>query len=79
MAPELHDYCCCEQEQKVPTGCNKVKNDEDELSGCSEDIKEMVLLLLSYLDEKEDVMFCYVEDACLVGEVQMDHSSFSFS
>eukprot|EP00064_Thunnus_orientalis_P012200 superscaffoldBa00001843_g12234 len=39
-----------------------------ELSGCSEDVKEMVLLLLSYFDKKEDAMFCYVEDTCLAGE-----------
>ncbi|KAL7826633.1 hypothetical protein AOLI_G00318420 [Acnodon oligacanthus] len=32
----------------------------------------MVLLLLSYFNEKEDVMFSYVEDTCLAGEVQMD-------
>ncbi|XP_074525832.1 uncharacterized protein LOC141790094 [Halichoeres trimaculatus] len=43
-----------------------------DLSGCSEDIKEMILLLLAYFDEKEDVMFCYVEDTCLAGEVKMD-------
>ncbi|KAK0152046.1 hypothetical protein N1851_006572 [Merluccius polli] len=43
-----------------------------ELSGCSEDLKDMVLLLLSYFDEKEDAMFVYVEDTCLAGEVQMD-------
>lgn len=33
---------------------------------------EMVLLLLSYFDEREDVMFSYVEDTCLEGEVQVD-------
>ncbi|KAL6466697.1 hypothetical protein MHYP_G00245010 [Metynnis hypsauchen] len=43
-----------------------------ELSGCSEDVKEMVLLLLSYFNEKEDVMFSYMEDTCLAGELQMD-------
>ncbi|KAI4888205.1 hypothetical protein NFI96_030197 [Prochilodus magdalenae] len=32
----------------------------------------MVLLLLSYFDEKEDAMFCYVDDTCLAGEGQMD-------
>ncbi|KAL6456303.1 hypothetical protein MHYP_G00348460 [Metynnis hypsauchen] len=42
-----------------------------ELSGCSEDVKEMVLLLLSYFNEKEDVMFSYMEDTCLAGEVQI--------
>ncbi|XP_077088323.1 uncharacterized protein LOC143740150 isoform X2 [Siphateles boraxobius] len=43
-----------------------------ELSGCSEDVKEMLLLLLSYFNEKEDAMLCYVEDTCLAEEVQMD-------
>ncbi|KAI9517777.1 hypothetical protein NQZ68_000946 [Dissostichus eleginoides] len=50
----------------------KFKVMRGELSGCSEDVKYMVLLLLSYFDEKEDTMFCYVEDTCLAGEVQMD-------
>jgi len=43
-----------------------------ELSGCSEDVKEMLLLLLSYFNKKEDAMLCYVEDTCLAEEVQMD-------
>ncbi|XP_041960351.1 uncharacterized protein LOC121718957 [Alosa sapidissima] len=42
-----------------------------ELTGRSEDVKEIVLLLLSYFDEREDAMFCYVEDSCLAGELQM--------
>ncbi|KAI9525229.1 hypothetical protein NQZ68_009909 [Dissostichus eleginoides] len=46
----------------------KFKVMRGELSGCSEDVKDMVLLLLSYFDEKEDTMFCYVEDTCLAGE-----------
>lgn len=50
----------------------KVKVTRGELNGCSEDIKEMVLLLLSYFDEKEVAMFWYVEDTCLAGEVQLD-------
>ncbi|XP_035980886.1 uncharacterized protein LOC118557809 isoform X2 [Fundulus heteroclitus] len=33
---------------------------------------EMVLLLLAYFDEKEDVMFHYVEDTCLAGEVDLN-------
>lgn len=43
-----------------------------EQTGSEEKVAEMVLLLLSYFDEKEDVMFSYVDDTCLVGEVQMD-------
>lgn len=43
-----------------------------EHTGPSGDVLEMVLLLFSYLDEKENVMFTYVEDTCLAEEVQMD-------
>lgn len=43
-----------------------------EHTGPSDDVLEMVLLLLSYFDEKEDVMFTYMEDTCLAEEVQMD-------
>ncbi|XP_055358744.1 uncharacterized protein LOC114841933 [Betta splendens] len=50
----------------------KLKVMRGELSGCSEELKEMLLLLLSYFDEKEDGMFYYVEDTCLAEEVQMD-------
>ncbi|XP_062393553.1 uncharacterized protein LOC134081549 isoform X2 [Sardina pilchardus] len=42
-----------------------------ELTGCTEDAKELVLLLLSYFDEKEDLMFCYVEESCQAEELQM--------
>ncbi|XP_078025284.1 uncharacterized protein LOC144463762 [Epinephelus lanceolatus] len=43
-----------------------------ELSGCSEDVKEMVLLLMVYFEEREEMMLSNVEDTCLAGEVQMD-------
>ncbi|XP_066528543.1 uncharacterized protein [Hoplias malabaricus] len=63
---------CVNKNKKFLQAVLKHKTTVGEVSGCSEDIKEMVLLLLSYFDEKEDVMFCYVEDTCLAGEVQMD-------
>ncbi|CAI5693454.1 unnamed protein product [Oreochromis niloticus] len=40
-------------------------------SGCSDDVKEMVLLLLSYFEEKEYMVF-HVEDTCLADEVQLE-------
>lgn len=43
-----------------------------QLSGCSEDTKDMLLLLLAYFDEKEDAMFIYVDQTCLGEEVQME-------
>ncbi len=41
-------------------------------SGCSDDVIEMILLLLSYFDEKEESMFFHVEDTCLAEEVQLE-------
>ncbi|CAI5678530.1 unnamed protein product [Oreochromis niloticus] len=41
-------------------------------SGCSDDVKEMVLLLLSYFEEKEESMLFCVEDTCLADEVQLE-------
>ncbi|XP_063054121.1 uncharacterized protein LOC134468409 isoform X2 [Engraulis encrasicolus] len=43
-----------------------------EHTGPSDKVLEMVLLLLSYFNEKEESMFTYVEDTCLADEVQMD-------
>ncbi|RXN38228.1 hypothetical protein ROHU_001312 [Labeo rohita] len=40
--------------------------------GCSEDLKDVVLLLLAYFDEKEEVMFHYVEESCLAEDVDVD-------
>ncbi len=41
-------------------------------SDCSDDVIEMILLLLSYFDEKEESMFFHVEDTCLAEEVQLE-------
>lgn len=41
-------------------------------SGCSDDVIEMLLLLLSYFDEKEESMFFHIEDACLAEEVELE-------
>lgn len=44
----------------------------DECSGCSEDVKEMILLLMAYFDDREEMMLSNVEDTCLAREVQTD-------
>lgn len=63
---------CVNKSRKFLQAVTKFKVLRGALSGCSEDVKDMVLLLLSYFDEKEDAMFCYVEDTCLAGEVEKD-------
>ena len=40
--------------------------------GCSEDLKDMLLLLLCYFDEKEENLFHYVEETCLPKEVHVE-------
>lgn len=61
-----------DKNKKLLQAVTKLKVVRGELTGYSEDVKDMVLLLLSCFDEKEDVMFCYVKDTCLAEEVQMD-------
>lgn len=63
---------CVNKSKKFLRALTKLKVTRGELSGFSEDIKEMVLLLLSFFDEKEDALFCYMEDTRLAVEVQMD-------
>ncbi|XP_047197689.1 uncharacterized protein LOC124852616 [Hippoglossus stenolepis] len=63
---------CLNKNKKFLQAVTKSKVMRGELSGCSEDVKEMLLLLLSYFDEKQDSMLCHVEDTCLAEEVQMD-------
>lgn len=39
-------------------------------NGCSEDVKDTILLLLSYFYEKEELLFHYVE--CLTKDVELE-------
>lgn len=64
---------CVTKSKKFLQAATKVKMLRGaERSGCSEDVKEMVLLLLAYFDEREEMMLSNVEDTCLAGEVQTD-------
>ncbi|XP_066516661.1 uncharacterized protein [Hoplias malabaricus] len=47
----------------------KLKFLRGQLEGCSEDVKDMVLLLLSYFEEKEETLLHYVEGTCLPQDV----------
>ncbi|XP_075884647.1 uncharacterized protein LOC142889856 [Nelusetta ayraudi] len=64
---------CMSKNKKFLLAATKVKMLRGaELSGCSEDVKEMVLLLMAYFDEREEIMLSNVEDTCLAREVQTD-------
>ncbi|KAK3523344.1 hypothetical protein QTP86_029859 [Hemibagrus guttatus] len=41
-------------------------------NGCSEDVKYMILLLLSYFDEKEELLH-YVEETSLAKDVELEN------
>ncbi|XP_016385692.1 uncharacterized protein LOC107721972 [Sinocyclocheilus rhinocerous] len=51
------------------TKCNMMR---EQVGSCSQDVTEMLLLLLSYFNEKEDAMYHYVEDTSLAEEVEME-------
>nr|XP_055065064.1 uncharacterized protein LOC129447378 isoform X4 [Misgurnus anguillicaudatus]XP_055065065.1 uncharacterized protein LOC129447378 isoform X4 [Misgurnus anguillicaudatus] len=61
-----------ERKKRVLQAAAKLEVMRGQIEGCSEDIKDLVLLLLAYFDEKEEMMFHYVEESCLVEDVQLD-------
>lgn len=61
----------CRQEQTSSAGRHKLKILRGQLEGFSEDLKDIVLLLVIYFDEKEEILFHYVDETCLAKEVQM--------
>ncbi|KAK0140165.1 hypothetical protein N1851_022919 [Merluccius polli] len=64
---------CADKSKQVLQAVKKLKILRGQLEGCSEDVKDMVLLLLSYFNEKEENLFHYVEDTCLAEEVQVEN------
>lgn len=64
---------CAVKSQRVKQTVTKLEILRGPLEGCSEDVKDMVLLLLSYFDEKEENLFHYVEDTGLPEEVQVEN------
>lgn len=42
-------------------------------NGCSEGVKDMILLLLSYFDEKEELLLHYVEEKSLTKDVELEN------
>lgn len=61
-----------DKSKRLLQAVTKLKFLRGQLEGCSEDVKDMVFLLLSYFDEKEENLFHYVEQTCLAKEVQVE-------
>lgn len=51
----------------------KLQTERSQSSGCSEELIEMVLLLLAHFGEKEEHLFLYIEKTSLAEEVQMEN------
>ncbi|XP_050923679.1 uncharacterized protein LOC108891394 [Lates calcarifer] len=63
---------CADKSRRVLQAATKLEILRGQLEGCSEDVKDMVLLLLSYFDEKEENLFHYVDQTCLAKEVHVE-------
>ncbi|XP_039456291.1 uncharacterized protein LOC120433673 [Oreochromis aureus] len=63
---------CADKSKRVLEAVIKLRMQRGQLKGCSEDVKDMMLLLLSYFDEKEETLFHYVDETCLAKEVQVE-------
>ncbi|XP_017540709.1 uncharacterized protein LOC108412963 [Pygocentrus nattereri] len=63
---------CVKKNKKFLQTYARLQRMRGQQSGCSEDVKEMVLLLLSYFDEKEESIFFYVDETSLAEDVQLE-------
>ncbi|KAK9967219.1 hypothetical protein ABG768_001627 [Culter alburnus] len=63
---------CADKSKRVLEAVIKLRMQRGQLKGCSEDVKDMMLLLLSYFDEKEETLFHYVDETCLAKEVHVE-------
>lgn len=63
---------CVNKSRKFAQNYARLQRLRGQQSGCSDDVVEMVLLLLSYFDKKEESMFFQVEGSCLAEEVQLE-------
>ena len=51
----------------------KLQTERGQSTGCSEEVIQMVLLLLAHFDEKEEHLFHFIEKTTLAEEVQMEN------
>lgn len=66
---------CAEKKKRILQAVTQLAVMRGSHEDLSEDIKDMVLLLLSYFDEKENYLFHYAEQTCLAEDVLTDNLS----
>ncbi|KAL0161688.1 hypothetical protein M9458_045413, partial [Cirrhinus mrigala] len=59
---------CATRNKRVLQAVTKLQVLRGQTNGCSEDVKDLILLLLSYFDEKEELLH-YVEETSLAKDV----------
>ncbi|XP_056623445.1 uncharacterized protein LOC130436632 isoform X2 [Triplophysa dalaica] len=64
---------CANKNKRVLQAVAKLQVLRGQRNGCSEDVKDMILLLLSYFDEKEEVLLRYVEETSLAKDVELEN------
>ncbi|XP_071330210.1 uncharacterized protein [Trachinotus anak] len=63
---------CAEKSKRILQAVTKLDILRGQLEGCSEDVKDMVLLLLPYFDDKEENLFHYVDQTCVAKDVPVE-------
>ncbi|CAM4574008.1 unnamed protein product [Leuciscus chuanchicus] len=65
-------YVDAQKSKRVLNALLKLQTERGQSSGCSQEVIEMLLLLLAHFDEKEDLLFHCVETTSLAEDVQME-------
>lgn len=63
---------CANKIRRVFETLTRLRFQRGQLEGCSEDVKDLLLLLLSYFNEEETALFQYTEGTSLADDVQVD-------
>ncbi|XP_039626043.1 uncharacterized protein LOC120539725 [Polypterus senegalus] len=58
-----------ERKKQVMRAAAKLDVSRGQLEGCSEDVKDILIFLLTYIDERQEVMFHHVEESFLAEDV----------
>lgn len=64
---------CANKNKRVLQAVTKLQVLRAQRNGCSEDVKDMILLLLSYFDEREELLFHYVEETSFAKDVALEN------
>ncbi|KAI5629104.1 hypothetical protein C0J50_8003 [Silurus asotus] len=64
---------CATKNKHVLQAITKLQVLRGQTNGCSYDVKDMIILLLSYFDEKEAHLLHYIEETSLAKDVELEN------